>query len=77
MNSKTNQNQDRLIRAKELRQITGISPTSRWRYEKAGAFPQRVRISSGGAVAWKLSEVMQWMDNLQKADDKGSYREAA
>jgi len=58
---------DRLIRAKELRQITGISPTSRWRYERAGTFPQRVRISSG-AVAWKLSEVLQWMDGLQKVN---------
>lgn len=60
--------QDRLIRSKELRQITGISPTTRWRYERAGTFPRRVRISNGGAVAWKLSEVMEWMNNLQKAE---------
>lgn len=68
---------DRLIRAKELRQITGISPTSRWRYEKAGTFPRRVIISAGGAVAWKLSEVMEWMNGLQKAEEKGSNKEAA
>jgi prophage regulatory protein len=57
---------DRLIRLKELKTIVGISGTSIWRRCKEGSFPAAVRIGPN-AVAWKLSQVEEWMDSRQGA----------
>jgi prophage regulatory protein len=55
---------DRLIRRKELVRIIGYSSTSIWRRIKEGSFPLAVRIGPA-AVAWKLSEVEEWMNSRQ------------
>lgn len=52
---------ERLIRLKELKGIVGYSATSIWRRCKDGSFPSAVRLGPGSAVAWKLSEVEEWM----------------
>lgn len=56
---------DRFIRFPELRSITGFSRTTTWRKEKEGSFPSRCQISSG-AVAWRYSEVLEWMKNRER-----------
>jgi len=53
---------DRFIRLPELRQITGLSDTSIWRYEKAGRFPRR-RAIGPNAVAWLESEIQDWVSD--------------
>ncbi|MBE0617464.1 MAG: AlpA family phage regulatory protein [Proteobacteria bacterium] len=55
---------DRLIRAKEIVALTGLSAPTIWRRERAGDFPQRRQISPG-AVGWLASEVQAWMDARQ------------
>jgi len=55
---------DRLIRLKELKTIIPYSTTSIWRRCKEGTFPSAVRLGPS-AVAWKLSEVLAWMDSRQ------------
>ncbi len=55
---------DQIIRPRNLPAITGLSRTSIWRLEKAGQFPKRVRLSAG-AVGWRLSEVMAWLQDRQ------------
>jgi len=52
---------DRFLRERELRAMTGLSRTTRWRLERAGQFPRKRRISPG-AVGWLESEVLAWMD---------------
>lgn len=52
---------DRIVRPKEAASITGRSLSSIWRDEKAGLFPQRVRIGHS-AVGYRHSELMQWID---------------
>jgi prophage regulatory protein len=54
---------DRIIRKRELRQITGLSDTTIWRRIKAGKFPPSRNLSSS-AVGWLESEVMAWMKGL-------------
>ena len=53
---------DRIIRAKEVQQITGLSRTTLWRMERKGEFPDRVSLGVG-SVGWKLSEVNEWVNN--------------
>lgn len=56
---------ERLIRLKELKIIVGYSSTSIWRRCKEGSFPKAVRIGPS-AVAWRLSEVKEWIDSREK-----------
>lgn len=51
---------DRFIREDEVRRITGLSRTSRWRLERRGEFPRRRRIS-GNAIGWLASEIQEWV----------------
>lgn len=51
---------DRIIRSKELQNLTGLSRTTLWRLERAGKFPDRVPLGPG-SVGWKLSEVESWI----------------
>lgn len=60
---------DRVIRPKEIEVVTGLSPTTIWRREKAGDFPRRRRISPG-AVGWLASEVQAWLDSRESTESK-------
>ncbi len=51
---------DRFLREPEVRRITGLSRTTRWRMERLGEFPHKRRISKN-AVAWLASEIKSWM----------------
>ena len=51
---------ERLVRQDEVLDRTGLSRTSVWRLEKAGAFPKRRRII-GKTVAWVESEIVEWI----------------
>ena len=53
---------DRIIRSKEIQEITGLSRTTIWRMERAGEFPDRVSLGVG-SVGWKLNEVNSWVSN--------------
>ena len=52
---------DRFLREREVRTVTGLSRTTRWRLERVGQFPRKRRISPG-AVGWLESEVVTWME---------------
>ena len=51
---------DRFLREAEVRHITGLSRTTRWRLERAGKFPKRIPISEN-AKANLLSHILAWM----------------
>jgi len=57
---------DRIVRSKEVGWLTGLGRTTRWRREREGSFPARVRLTSG-AVGWRLSEVNAWVESLERA----------
>ena len=52
---------ERIIRTKELLEITGLSRTTIWRMEKAGTFPKRVNLGEA-SVGWRYSEVSEWIE---------------
>lgn len=51
---------DRIIRAKEVHAMTGLSRTTLWRLENKEEFPRRVSLGAN-SVGWRLSEVENWM----------------
>lgn len=54
---------DRLMRLEEAERITGLSRSSIYRKMDEGTFPRSVRVTSG-AVRWRMSQIMDWMESL-------------
>lgn len=53
---------DGLIRQHELLGLLGMSRVTLWKWRKAGAFPQPVRLV-GASVAWRRSDVRAWLES--------------
>ena len=56
---------DRVVREPETERRTGLSRATRWRMERAGKFPKRVKLGPN-SVGWLESELEAWLS--AKAD---------
>jgi len=56
----TKNNEDRILRFPEVREMTGLSRTTLWRMENDNKFPKRVPLGVS-SIGWKLSEVQNWI----------------
>ena len=52
--------QERFIHDDECGRMTGLSKSTRWRMEKRGEFPAKVKLSPGRS-GYRLSTVLAWM----------------
>jgi len=59
--SKQSITNDRIIRAKEVVSMTGLSRTTIWRMERYKSFPARVSLGKN-SVGWKLSDIQKWVE---------------
>ena len=60
---------DRIIRLDEVKQITQKSKTSIYADMLKGTFPSSLQIGLR-AVGWRLSEIQEWLSNLQPTQEK-------
>lgn len=51
---------DRILRSKEVQDMTGLSRTTIWRLEKKRKFPARVPLGEN-SVGWRFVEVNEWI----------------
>lgn len=58
--------EERLVRMDEVERLTGLRKTALYAMQADGTFPRSVCISST-RVAWKLSEVMGWINSRPRA----------
>ncbi len=56
---------DRFLREAEVRHMIGLSRTTRWRLERAGKFPKRIKISENASANLE-SQIVAWMAALVK-----------
>jgi prophage regulatory protein len=56
----------RIVRFRELRQMTGLGRTTVWELEHAGKFPVRVQLTPS-AVGWYEDEVAAWIESRRTA----------
>ena len=56
---------DRIVRAKEVVEMTGLYRTTIWRMERYKSFPARVSLGKN-SVGWKLSDIQKWVDTRNK-----------
>lgn len=61
----------RLLRVDEVTDRTGLSRTTLWRKERAGEFPQRVKLGPN-AVAWREEEVEEWIASRPTVAESGA-----
>jgi prophage regulatory protein len=50
----------KILREKQIRDLTGISRVTRWRMEKLAKFPRRIQLTKR-CVGWSESEVLDWL----------------
>jgi prophage regulatory protein len=62
-------NENRIIRLRELKVITGLSAATIWRKEKENTFPARRKISKR-AVGWMHDEIDRWINSNRMGIDK-------
>jgi prophage regulatory protein len=55
----------RILGEPEVRRLTNLSRTTRWRLEREGKFPKRLRLS-GNRVGWQADEVLAWIAALPR-----------
>ena len=53
---------DRLLRRRQVEEITGLSRSSIYRLMQEGEFPRPVRVGPG-AVRWKASDLAAWLES--------------
>ena len=51
---------DRIVRAKEVVEMTGLSRTTIWRMERYKSFPARVSLGKN-SIGWKMSDIQSWL----------------
>ncbi len=56
---------DRMLRKAEVRRMSGLPTTTMYDYIRGGLFPKPYKV--GRISLWKLSEIEEWMTNLQRA----------
>lgn len=56
----------RIVREKEVRQITGLSRVTRWRLERKNLFPKRIQLTER-CVGWPEDEVLEWLKERAEA----------
>ena len=54
--------EDRLLKRREVEEITGLSRSTTYRMVKTGQFPQPVRVGPK-AVRWRLSDIIAWLES--------------
>ena len=65
MNEKNSKpDHDRIVRLDELTALTGLSPSSIWRYESKGEFPRRLKLGLR-AVGWRASQIEAWIESRE------------
>ncbi len=57
----------KILRRREVEQVTRLSKASIYRQMHAGAFPKPIRLGER-AVGWKADEIDEWLTSRERAD---------
>ena len=50
----------RMLRERQVKDMTGLSRVTRWRMERRGEFPKKVQLTPR-CVGWPEAEVVEWL----------------
>jgi predicted DNA-binding transcriptional regulator AlpA len=63
-----------IIRKSEVLKRTGLSYPTIFRYERAGLFPHRIRLTESGLIGWYESEIDAWIHERVRGGGKRPSR---
>lgn len=66
-------NEERIVRMHQVKDITGLSKSSVYKYMADGDFPLQRRLGPN-SVGWLYSEIMEWLESRQAAGAGGVIR---
>lgn len=55
-----------IIRPYHIRQATGLSTTTVWRYRQRGGFPEALRLTDG-TIGWRRADISAWLESRGRA----------
>ena len=61
LNEENGPSVDRFIGEAEIKKITSLSRSTRWRLERSGDFPKKRKISPN-RIAWLESDILEWIE---------------
>ena len=64
---------DRVLRAREVCRLIGLSRPTLWRLVKRDQFPKPFHLSSAAAVGWSEGEVSNWIAARAAQRDKTTH----
>lgn len=56
-----------LLKIKQVLELVPVGKTTLYKMIDAGKFPRPIRLSER-AVAWRKSDILQWIDNLETTE---------
>jgi prophage regulatory protein len=69
-NHKTNEFREyvrmKMLREKQVKDLTGLSRVTRWRMETRGEFPHKIKLSQR-CVGWNEADILQWLEQRMEA----------
>lgn len=57
----------KILRLKEVQQMTGLSRSTIYAEIAKGNFPKQVKLTGARSVGWYESAVVQWIESRQQA----------
>ena len=61
--------QELILREPEVKRVTGLSKSTRWRLERKGQFPQKIQLAAR-ATGWRAEEIIEWCRLREAAENK-------
>lgn len=64
----------RIVRLKEIQQMTGLSRSTIYAQIAKGNFPKQIQLTEGRSVGWHEQAVIEWIESRQQVKcPVGSY----
>lgn len=55
----------RILRLRQVCELTGLSASTIWRRERAGDFPRRLQLGAN-SVGWLEDEILEWIRSRER-----------
>lgn len=56
----------KMLRERQVKDLTGLSRVTRWRMESRGEFPRKIKLSER-CIGWNEAEIQEWLQKRAEA----------
>ncbi len=59
----------KILREKDVVEMIGVSPVTLWRWQKAGIFPQRIKVGPN-VIGWRSTVIEKFIESRQQPPER-------